>query len=230
MRLTALQPGLRHCGDTLGQDLGQKQHCPQRRGQQVGVAILLYFRRMLAALLCLHLNFSGSTAPHRTPRSKLLIEGVTPTVSCPVLPNASVRGVRFPGRMAEGRSWDSGFSVLSWDWAGRAGSYPPGCPAWPLADPSGTGCIWGLPSAFGEGHCGERTFEPVPGSAAVAGTDHGCDRLLIKPGEEMLSRAKCTSVPSALVSPGTLMTTAASCPLQLLSSSESNQNPRRQQQ
>ena len=64
----------------------------------------------------------------------------------------------------------------------------------------------------------------------MAGAGRGCNRLLIKPGEEMLSEPSALRSLPALVSPGTLMTTAASCPLQLLSSSESNQNPRRQQQ
>ena len=56
----------------------------------------------------------------------------------------------------------------------------------------------------------------------MAGADRGYDHLLIKPREEMLSEPNALRFLPALVSPGTLMTTAASCPLQPLSSSESN--------
>lgn len=155
----ALKPGLRHCGDTLGQDLGQKQHCPQRKRPAGGRGnTSLLPRRMLATLLCLHLNFLGlqpptehpAQTPDRRNHSNCFMSSFTKCLS---------ERCQISGRIAEGRSWDSGFSVLSWDWAGRAGSYPPGCPAWPLADPSGTGCIWGLPSAFGEGHCGKEHFQ-----------------------------------------------------------------------
>lgn len=152
----ALQPGLRHFGDTLGQDLGQKQHCPQRKRPPGGRGHASQLpRRILAPLLRLHLNFLGlhEPAPQNTPL-KLLTEGVTPTVSSGFTKGPSER-CQVSGRMAEGRSWDSGRPVLSRGWARPAGSCPPGCPAWPFADLSGTGCIWGLPSAFGEGHCGK---------------------------------------------------------------------------
>lgn len=143
-RVPALQPGLRHFGDTLGQDLGQKQHCPQRKRPPGGRghASQLQEEYWPHSYVCT-LTFWVYIPPQNT-SLKLLTEGVTPTVSCQI-----------SGRMAEGRSWDSGCSALSWDWARRAGSCPPGCPAWPLADPPGTGCIWGLPLAFGEGRCGK---------------------------------------------------------------------------
>lgn len=59
------------------------------------MAILLYFREGCwpRSYVCT-LTFWVYSPPQNTPL-KLLIEGVTPTVSCPVLPNASVRGVRF---------------------------------------------------------------------------------------------------------------------------------------
>lgn len=92
----ALQPGLRHFGDTLGQDLGQKQHCPQRKRPPGGRGHASQLpRRILAPLLRLHLNFLGlhEPAPQNTPL-KLLTEGVTQLFRL-VLPKAPVRGVRF---------------------------------------------------------------------------------------------------------------------------------------
>ena len=166
----ALQPGLRHFGDTRGQDLGQKQHCPQRKRPPGGRGHASQLpRRMLAPLLCLYLNFLGlhQPAPQNTPL-KLLTEGVTPTVSSGFTKGPSEK-CQISGRMAEGRSWDSGSPVLSRGWARPAGSCPQDVLPGPLQICLEQVAFGACPQLLVKDTVGKNIPRPVPGECCGGG-------------------------------------------------------------
>ena len=69
-----------------------------------------------------------------------------------------MRGVRFQaGQLKEGGRPAGTQASLCFPRIrlGQQGAASQDHPVWSLADLSRTGCIWGLPLAFGEGHCGK---------------------------------------------------------------------------
>lgn len=93
--------------------------------------------------------------------------------------------------MAEGRSWDSGFSVLSWDWAGAEQGYPQDVLPGPSQIHLEQVASQGLPRLLVKDTVGKNISRPVPGECCGGGTDHEVATASNK-AREMLSE------PSAL--------------------------------